>query len=118
MSLTVLAFTVPAALFLVLALLPPGRTRLVASLGVAVVLLCLWLGHWLDLHGLGARGAHRAQVFVFFELLGLTLAWFMATSLQVLRRRFPAHWPRYSWPAVVAVTLVVTLWGVYRMATL
>jgi len=118
MALTLLAFAIPSALFLVLALLPQGRPALVAALAAGAALFCLWLAHYVDLAGLRARGQENTQIVVFFLLLGLSLAWFMATSLQVLRRRFPPHWPRWSWPAVVLVTLLVMGFGIWRMLTL
>ncbi|KRS12154.1 hypothetical protein XM53_13000 [Roseovarius atlanticus] len=118
MALSLVAFAVPAALFLGLALLPHGRRALVAGLIAAGVLVCLWLVHSLDLLGLGAHGDDRMQIRVFLMLLALSLAWFLGTSLQVLRRRFPAHWPGWSWPAVVVVTLMVISFGIWRMATL
>lgn len=118
MALTLLAFALPSALFLVLALLPVGRTLLLSALVTIAVLIGLWLAHYLDVLGLEARGAHKAQVMVFFLLMGLSLAWFMAVSLQVLRRRFPAHWPAWSWPMVVLVTLAAIGFGIFRMVTL
>ena len=118
MSLTLLAFAIPAALFLFLVLLPKGRPALMACLVAAALLLCLWGAHYLDVLGLRAGSNNRAQVIAFFMLLGLTLAWFMASSMQVLRRRFPEHWPAWSWPAVSIVALVVIGFGIYRMLTL
>ncbi len=118
MALTLLAFAIPAALFLVLALLPNGRPALLAALVVGAALVSLWLAHYFDAAGLRSRGQNDTQVVVFFMLLGLSLAWFMATSLQVLRRRFPVHWPSWSWPAVVVVTLLVIGFGVWRMLML
>ena len=118
MAPTLMVAAVPAALFLSLALLPYGRTALIGSLVSAGVLVCLWLVHYLDLLGYGARGEDTAQIRAFLMLLALSLAWFLATSLQVLRRSFPAHWPKWSWPAVVLVTLLVVGFGVWRMATL
>ncbi|QFT93293.1 hypothetical protein FIU86_10610 [Roseovarius sp. THAF9] len=118
MATTLLAAAVAAALFLFLALLPYGRTALRAGLLSAAVLVCLWIGHYFDLLGYGARGEDTARVRAFLVLLALSLAWFLATSLQVLRRSFPAHWPGWSWPAVVLVTLLVIGFGVWRMVTL
>ncbi|WP_103764192.1 hypothetical protein [Roseovarius confluentis] len=118
MATPLLAAAVPAALFLSLALLPYGRKALTAALLSAGVLVCLWLVHYLDLLGYRARGEDTAQIRAFLMLLALSLAWFLATSLQVLRRSFPPHWPGWSWPAVVLVTLLVIGFGVWRMVTL
>ncbi|QFT96245.1 hypothetical protein FIU85_02925 [Roseovarius sp. THAF8] len=115
MALTLLAFALPAALFLVLALLPHGRPALLAALAMAAALIILWGAHYLDVLGLGRHGQGNARIIAFFMLLGLTLAWFMATSLQILRQRFPPHWPGWSWPAVVVVTLLVIGYGLWRM---
>ncbi|WP_306130897.1 hypothetical protein [Roseovarius sp. MMSF_3350] len=113
-----LTAAVPAALFLSLALLPYGRPALLAGLIAAGVLLCLWLGHYIDLLGFGGRGEDRMQIRVFLILLALSLAWFLATSLQVMRRSFPRHWPGWSWPAVVIMTLLVISFGIWRMSSL
>jgi len=118
MPLTLLALSIPAAVFLFLSLMPRGRATLLACLVAACLLALLWAGHYFDRLGYRGRGEERAQIKSFILISGMSLAWFVAVSLQVLRNRFPPHWPAWSWPVVVFVTLLVIGIGVYRILTL
>lgn len=99
--LSVLFFGGPVLLYAILVALPKGRPALKGALIVAAGLVVLWL--MLLLLTLSAD----LETVGFFGLLFLSAAWFIASTLQVLRLRLPDSAPGWVWPLCAVATFAV-----------
>ncbi|MEM9910975.1 MAG: hypothetical protein AAF922_09340 [Pseudomonadota bacterium] len=99
-----LFFGAPVGLYVVLVALPRGRPALKGAIFIATGLVLLWLGL-----SFGAISPELETV-GFVGLLALSAAWFIASTLQVLRIRLPDTAPGWIWPLCAILTFcVVTL---------
>jgi len=92
----------PAAAFLLLALLPRGRTAL-AGCGLAGLGIVFF---WVYVLIVAAPGGGTSGSYTIVIAALLTGALGVASSLQALRLRLPPGGPAWRWPAIVAITLL------------
>ena len=95
----------PLAVYLGLVLLPAGRRALWACAAVGVAVALSWVAYLADPGGI-MTGPGRHGPFVLLLLVGVTAAWGVASSLQLLRLRLPSNWPGWSW-ALIALTALI-----------
>ena len=106
--LTFFFFGAPVALYVVMASLSRGRPALKGALYVAVGLVILWLAMAL------LTLSPEVETLGYVGLLALSAAWFIASSLQVLRLRLPDTAPGWIWPLSVIVTFGAVILVVFR----
>lgn len=104
-----LFFGAPVGLYILLVALPRGRPALKGALIVAIALVPLWLG--LSFGPL----TPELETLGFVGLLALSAAWFIASTLQVLRLRLPETAPGWVWPLCVIITFCVVGFLIMRL---
>lgn len=104
-----LFFGVPVGLYVVMVALPKGRPALKGAMLIACGLVVLWLSLLFlsfdpDVETLGYVG-----------LVALSAAWFVASTLQVLRLRLPGTAPEWVWPLCAIVTFCIVALVIMRL---
>jgi len=100
-----LFFALPLVLYLGLVLLPPGHRAISVCAAAGAVVGVIWLIYLFDPGGV-MRQSGRQGAFSLLMLVGVTAAWGVASSLQLLRLRLPSNWPGWTWALIALATLI------------
>ncbi|MEO1139800.1 MAG: hypothetical protein AAFW87_10115 [Pseudomonadota bacterium] len=96
-----------------LVIVPRGRAALVACLAAGMLVGLLWLVLVFDLLGL-AQSNPEGEIALLILVVGLTVAWGLACSMQAMRLRLPDHWPGWAWPLCATLALLTVAVPVLR----